>query len=163
MSENEELFGKVKAAQTLSRKDSLKSRHLETELSHMKDEFERLKAEYDETRAAMAAIDVRNIKYDGGRSFLFIFQLKLKSDPRTDSSGVQQLSEDISALKADFSRLQTNLSSRETGRLAGETVSQRLESQQELITELKHELHYQVQHLLIGFILNFTNIVPALN
>ena len=60
MSENEELFGKVKAAQTLSRKDSLKSRHLETELTHMKDEFERLKAEYDETRTAMAAIDVRN-------------------------------------------------------------------------------------------------------
>ena len=75
MSENEELFGKVKAAQTLSRKDSLKSRHLETELSHMKDEFERLKAEYDETRAAMAAIDVRNIKYDGRmwRSLIFIY------------------------------------------------------------------------------------------
>ena len=63
MTENEELFGKVKAAQTVSRKDSLKSRHLETELTHMKDEFERLKVEYDETRAAMAAIDVR--KYHG--------------------------------------------------------------------------------------------------
>ena len=73
MSENEELFGKVKAAQTLSRKDSLKSRHLETELSHMKDEFERLKAEYDETRAAMAAIDVRNTMTEsGGRSFFYI-------------------------------------------------------------------------------------------
>ena len=63
MTENEELFGKVKAAQTLSRKDSVKSRHLESELTHMKDEFERLKVEYDETRAAMAAIDVR--KYEG--------------------------------------------------------------------------------------------------
>ena len=71
----------------------------------------------------------------------------MKSDPREDS-GVQKLCEDISALKADFSRLQTNLTSRETGRLAGETVSHRLESQQELINELKHELHYQVRQLL---------------
>ena len=61
MSENEELFGKVKQAQTLSRKDSLKSRHLESELSHMKDEFERIKLEYDETKAAIAAIDVRGV------------------------------------------------------------------------------------------------------
>ena len=81
------------------------------------------------------------------RSVILIFQLKLKSDPREDS-GVLKLSEDISALKADFSRLQTGLTSRETGRLAGETVSHRLESQQELINELKHELHYQVRQLL---------------
>ena len=59
MNENEELFGKVKQAQTLSRKDSLKSRHLESELGHMKDEFERLKLEYDDTKAALALIDVR--------------------------------------------------------------------------------------------------------
>ena len=58
MSEDEELFGKVKQAQTLSRKDSLKSRHLESELSHMKDEFERLKLEYEDTRVSMAGIDV---------------------------------------------------------------------------------------------------------
>ena len=45
---------------------------LETEVTHMKDEFERLKAEYDETRAAMAAIDVRNAMAEcGDRSFLY--------------------------------------------------------------------------------------------
>ena len=88
----------------------------------------------------------------------------MKSDPR-DDSGVQKLCEDISSLKADFSRLQTNLTSRETGRLAGETVSHRLESQQELITELKQELHYQVGHWLTCKSYcssSATNIVPAL-
>ena len=75
-----------------------------------------------------------------------MFQQKLKSESR-EESGVQKLHEDITALKADFSRLQTNLTSRETGRLAGENVSHRLESQQELINELKHELHYQVGSL----------------
>ena len=90
-----------------------------------------------------------------------IFQQKLKSDPRNDS-GVQKLYEDISALKADFSRLQTSLTSRETGRLAGETVSHRLESQQELINELKHELHYQVRGWDYCCLVSLTNTVPAL-
>ena len=58
MNENEELCSKVKAAQTLSRKDSMKSRHLETELAHVKDEFERLKLEYETTRHQVSAMDV---------------------------------------------------------------------------------------------------------
>ena len=62
MNENEELCGKVKAAQSLSRKDSMKSRHLETELAHVKDEFDRLKLEYENTRQHVAVIDVRNYK-----------------------------------------------------------------------------------------------------
>ena len=67
-----------------------------------------------------------------------------------------KLCEDISSLKADFSRLQTNLTNRETGHkwLSGETVSNRLESHQELIKEIKQELHYQVRSttLLHGWI-----------
>ena len=58
MNENEELCGKVKAAQNLSRKDSMKSRHLETELAHVKDEFDRLKLEYENTRQHVAILDV---------------------------------------------------------------------------------------------------------
>ena len=58
MNENEELCSKVKAAHTLSRKDSLKSRHMETELAHVKDEFERLKLEYENTRHQVSALDV---------------------------------------------------------------------------------------------------------
>ena len=59
MNENEELCGKVKNAQTLSRRDSLRSKHLETELAHVKDEFERLKLEYDNTRQHVNILDVR--------------------------------------------------------------------------------------------------------
>ena len=58
MNENEELCGRVKAAQTLSRKDSLKSKHLETELAHVKDEFERLKMEHESTRQHVSLLDV---------------------------------------------------------------------------------------------------------
>ena len=58
MNENEELCSKVKAAHTLSRKDSLKSRHMETELAHVKDEFERLKLEYENTRHQVSVLDV---------------------------------------------------------------------------------------------------------
>ena len=45
--------------QTLSRRDSLKSRHLETELANVKDDFERLKLEHESTRQHIAAMDVR--------------------------------------------------------------------------------------------------------
>ena len=50
INENEELYGKVKSAQTLSRKDSVKSRQFEAEISHIKDEFERLRLSYEGTR-----------------------------------------------------------------------------------------------------------------
>ena len=63
MNENEELCGKVKNAQTLSRRDSLRSKHLETELAHVKDEFERLKLEYDNTRQHVNILDVRLLDF----------------------------------------------------------------------------------------------------
>ena len=50
MVENEELYGKVREAQTLSRKDSVKAKALETEVDHLKDEFDRLRALYVNTR-----------------------------------------------------------------------------------------------------------------
>ena len=48
--ENEELYGKVREAQTLSRKDSVKAKQLETEVDHLKDEFARLRILYESTR-----------------------------------------------------------------------------------------------------------------
>merc|ERR1719192_3052763 len=50
LSENEELYGKVREAQTLSRKDSVKAKQMETEVENLKDEFDRLRALYVNTR-----------------------------------------------------------------------------------------------------------------
>ena len=58
MVENEELYGKVREAQTLSRKDSVKAKQLETEVDHLKDEFDRLRALYVSTRDHMDNMEV---------------------------------------------------------------------------------------------------------
>ena len=58
MVENEELYGKVREAQTLSRKDSVKAKQLETEVDHLKDEFDRLRLLYESTRDHMDNIEV---------------------------------------------------------------------------------------------------------
>ena len=58
MVENEELYGKVREAQTLSRKDSVKAKQLETEVDHLKDEFDRLRALYVSTREHMDSMEV---------------------------------------------------------------------------------------------------------
>ena len=60
MVENEELYGKVREAQTLSRKDSVKAKQLETEVDHLKDEFDRLRLLYESTRDHMDNIEVCN-------------------------------------------------------------------------------------------------------
>ena len=74
--ENEDLYGKVKAAQTLSRKvrkgtrsqdmftilpcqDSVKARQFETELAHIKDEFERLRLAYESTKEHIDNMETR--------------------------------------------------------------------------------------------------------
>ena len=59
MTENEELYNKVKTAQTLSRKDSIKAREFERELAHIKDEFERLRLAYEGTRGQLEAMEVQ--------------------------------------------------------------------------------------------------------
>ena len=58
MVENEELYGKVREAQTLSRKDSVKAKQLETEVDHLKDEFDRLRALYVNTRDHVENMEV---------------------------------------------------------------------------------------------------------
>ena len=58
MVENEELYGKVREAQTLSRKDSVKAKQLETEVDLLKDEFDRLRVLYESTRDDMEKMEV---------------------------------------------------------------------------------------------------------
>ena len=58
MVENEELYGRVREAQTLSRKDSVKAKALETEVDHLKDEFDRLRVLYESTRDDMEKMEV---------------------------------------------------------------------------------------------------------
>ena len=58
MSENEDLYVKVKSAQTVSRKDSIKSRQFEAEIAHIKDEFERLRLAYEGTRNHIDVMEV---------------------------------------------------------------------------------------------------------
>ena len=57
--ENEELYGKVREAQTLSRKDSVKAKQLETEVDHLKDEFDRLRILYESTRDHIDNMEVK--------------------------------------------------------------------------------------------------------
>ena len=59
--ENEELYVKVREAQTLSRKDSVKAKQLETEVDHLKDEFDRLRALYVSTREHMDSMEVYHV------------------------------------------------------------------------------------------------------
>ena len=58
LSENEELYGKVREAQTLSRKDSVKAKQMETEVDHLKDEFDRLRLLYESIREYMDSVEV---------------------------------------------------------------------------------------------------------
>ena len=75
-------------------------------------------------------------------------QQKLKSGTK-EQEEIQKLCEDINVLKSDLDKLQSNYSSRENGQkwLNSESVRIRLESHQDLINELKTELHYQVKPL----------------
>ena len=58
LNENEELYGKVREAQTLSRKDSVKAKQMETEVDHLKDEFDRLRLLYESIREYMESMEV---------------------------------------------------------------------------------------------------------
>ena len=127
MNENEELSGKVRVAQTLSRKDSLKSRHLETELGNVRDDFERLKMEFETTKQHVTVMEQR-----------------LKTGSK-EQEGVTRMMEEINLLRSDLSKLQSSFSVREQNHKF-ETVSARLESHQELIEELKTEMQIQVSN-----------------
>ena len=129
MNENEELCGKVRAAQTLSRRDSFKSRHLETELTNVKDDFERLKMEFETTKQHVTVMEQR-----------------LKTGSRDQEDAIR-MTEEINLLRSDLSKLQSSFSVREQNHKF-ETVSARLESHQELIEELKTEMQIQVSKIL---------------
>ena len=58
LTENEELYGKVREAQTLSRKDSVKAKQMETEVENLRDEFDRLRLLYESTREDMENMEV---------------------------------------------------------------------------------------------------------
>lgn len=62
LTENEELYGKVREAQTLSRKDSVKAKQMETEVENLRDEFDRLRLLYESTREYMENMEVRKWK-----------------------------------------------------------------------------------------------------
>ena len=66
--ENEELYGKVREAQTLSRKDSVKAKQLETEVDHLKDEFDRLRILYESTRDHIDNMEVKILRLSQCRS-----------------------------------------------------------------------------------------------
>ena len=77
-------------------------------------------------------------------------QQKMKSGTR-DQEEIKKLCEDINVLKSDLDKLQASASSRENGQkwLNSESVRNRLESHQDLINELKTELHYQVKLIVL--------------
>ena len=120
----------------------MKSRHLETELAHVKDEFERLKLEYETTRHQVSAMDVSPSE----SSLIPIntsLQQKLKNGSK-EQELIQRLTEDIHSLKSDLSQLQSSHACKDTNQKYNEVLATRLESHQELITELRTELQYQV-------------------
>ena len=61
LTENEELYGKVREAQTLSRKDSVKAKQMETEVENLRDEFDRLRLMYESIREYMENMEVRKL------------------------------------------------------------------------------------------------------
>ena len=60
MSENEDLYGKVKEALSLSRKDSVKAKQFESEVEVLRDEFDRLRLAYEGTREHIENLEVKN-------------------------------------------------------------------------------------------------------
>ena len=48
----------MREAQTLSRKDSVKAKQMETEVDHLKDEFDRLRLLYESIREYMESMEV---------------------------------------------------------------------------------------------------------
>lgn len=132
ISENEELYGKVKTAQTLSRKDSVKARQFEIELEHMKDEFERLRLAYESTKEDIIAMETR-LKPDGGE----------------EPPEVRKLYEETSQLRLELAGLKSVLRIKEGGEtkcggLVGEgEVLGRLREQGEDLEQLRAMVEYQ--------------------
>ena len=58
------------------------------------------------------------------------------------------MTEDIHSLKSDLSQLQSSYNSKDSSQKYNDVLAGRLESHQELINDLKTELHYQVSERL---------------
>jgi len=130
MSENEDLYVKVKSAQTVSRKDSIKSRQFEAEIAHIKDEFERLR-----------------LAYEGTRNHIDVMESKIKPGLK-DQEEVDKLTEETNLLKVELAKLKAGLTAKENGSKwsggGGEgAVLQRLDEQQEVIVEMRSMIEYQ--------------------
>jgi len=129
MNENEELYGKVKTAQNVSRKDSFKSRQFEGDIDHVKDEFERLRLACEGTKNHVDNIETR-----------------LKTEDKNQGE-VGKLAEETDLLKAELAKLKADLMAKENGSKWGGgegPVLQRIEEQQEMIEEMRSMIEYQV-------------------
>merc|ERR1719295_1921468 len=129
--ENEDLCEKVRAAQTLSRKDSVKARQFETELAHIKDEFERLRLAYESTKEHINAMEAR-----------------LKPDAGDQNEKVRRLTKETAELRTELAGLKAGLSSGkgevgvEKWGEAGQVLGS-LQEQREAISELRSMIEYQ--------------------
>merc|ERR1711971_24753 len=129
--ENEDLCEKVRAAQTLSRKDSVKARQFETELAHIKDEFERLRLAYESTKEHINGMEAR-----------------LKPDAGDQTEKVKRLTKETAELRTELAGLKAGLSSGkgeagvEKWGEAGQVLGS-LQEQREAIAELRSMIEYQ--------------------
>lgn len=128
VSENEDLYGKVREALTLSRKDSVKAKQFETEVENLKDEFDRLR-----------------MAYEGTREYIENIEKRIKPEEK-DQSELLRLSNETTALKAELVKLKTNLAKRtseKSGSIEEGEVLHRLQEQQEEISVLREMVEYQ--------------------
>jgi len=130
--ENEDLVEKVRAAQTLSRKDSVKARQFESELAHIKDEFERLRLAYLGTKEHINSMEAR-----------------LRPEAGDQTEKVRRLTKETAELRRELAGVKAGLAAgREQGGErwgeAGEVLGT-LQEQRDAIAELRAMLEYQVR------------------
>jgi len=128
VSENEDLYGRVREAQTLSRKDSVKAKQFESEVENLKDEFDRLRMSYEGTKEHIENIEKR-----------------IKPEEK-DQFELMRLASETNSLKSELAKVKTSFarkSSEKSGTLEEEEVVQRFQEQQREIRELRVMVEYQ--------------------
>jgi len=132
VSENEDLYGRVREAQTLSRKDSVKAKQFESEVENLKDEFDRLRMSYEGTKEHIENIEKR-----------------IKPEEK-DQFELMRLASETNSLKSELAKVKTSFarkSSEKSGTLEEEEVVQRFQEQQMEIRELRVMVEYQAGQL----------------
>jgi len=132
VSENEDLYGRVREAQTLSRKDSVKAKQFESEVENLKDEFDRLRMSYEGTKEHIENIEKR-----------------IKPEEK-DQFELMRLASETNSLKSELAKVKTSFarkSSEKSGTLEEEEVVQRFQEQQREIRELRVMVEYQAGQL----------------